>query len=75
MSRPKRKSRKQVRKQNGMPLVALVGLVIGLFAFYLVAEGVLYLRPHPLHWLSAFGGAIVGYLFGMAWYHARGDLI
>ena len=70
-----RSRRKRQRSASGMPLVALIALVVGLFAFFLAAEGFFYLRPHWWHWLSALAGSILGYVLGMAWYHYRGDVI
>ena len=49
---------------TGPSLEAVAGLGIGLFAAYLSAEAALPGNLHPIHWLIAAGGGIVGYLVG-----------
>ncbi len=73
MARPKPRSSRRPRasqpapKRDWLPFAAFVGLTGGFLAAYLAAEMVLYLRPHPLHWLIAALGGVVGYGGGMAW--------
>lgn len=44
---------------------ALIGLAAGLFLAYFLGETVLASDTHPLHWLTAAGGASLGYLIGI----------
>ncbi len=54
--------------------VAYIALFIGFFAAYLWAEAFLALRPHPYHWLTAFGiaAAAGGLAYGVVlWQQKR----
>lgn len=70
-----RANRSRHRTKDGIPLVVLIAVVAGLFAFFLAAEAIFYLRPHPWHWLAALAGAVLGYGAGKLWYHRKGDVI
>lgn len=48
-----------------LPLPALGALAFGFFFFFLASEIGFYGRGHPLHWLTAAGGAALGYLIGL----------
>ncbi len=80
---PERKSRmsriakaspkKDVKKD--WPMVVYMWIVgLGIFG-YVGARIALDGRPHPLHWVSGIGGAVVGYFVGWLWYRWRGDVI
>ncbi len=51
-----------------------IGIVVFGLTGYVLAEIALGTRPHPLHWLSALVGAVLGYLLGWLWYRWRGDI-
>lgn len=69
------RSKRTRRSKDGLPLVALVGLAFGLFAFYLAAEMILQGRPHLWHWGILLIGAVLGYGAGMLWYRRKGDIV
>ena len=55
-----------------MPLQALAGLVAMAFPAYIVAEATINERLHPLHWLVAVAGGLIGYIAGLLMYRRRG---
>lgn len=55
-----------------MPLQALAGLVTTAFPAYIVAEATINDRLHPLHWLVALAGGLLGYIAGLLIYRRRG---
>ncbi len=67
--------KKKGKQAGGPALIEVVGLGAGALLFYLGAELLLLLSPHPLHWLAAAFGAVLGYLGGHVWYLARGDIV
>ena len=68
-----RKNEKKVKKET--PFVVWLWVMGLAFLSYLVSRFVLYTSPHPYHWASAAGGALLGYLAGWLWYRWRGDVI
>ena len=70
-----RTNRSRHRTKDDMSLVLLIAVVAGFFAFFLAAEAIFYLRPHPWHWLAALAGAVLGYGAGKIWYRHKGDVI
>jgi len=70
----KRVGRKKPKQMVWLPLVAAVGVSLGWLMAYIGAETLLSARVHPLHWLVAAAGALVGYLVGLVWYWRRGDI-
>lgn len=62
------------RNRQGWPSVVYIGIAVFGLTGYVFAEIALGTRPHPLHWLSALVGAVLGYLLGWLWYHWRGDI-
>ena len=61
--------------QQGWPLVVYVGIFgLGILG-YLLGELALVVGPHPLHWLAALIGAVVGGFVGWLWYWRRGDIV
>lgn len=54
------------QKGDWMPLSALVAMLVGFLAAYIIAETTLYEYQHPLHWVVAFAGGTLGYLRGLA---------
>ena len=58
-------SRSATRQLEPMALPALVGLSVGLFTAYIIAEMTLTTGTHPLHWIVAAGGAAAGYVIGL----------
>ena len=71
-TRIKRKKQKQT---DWLPVVAALGVGTGFVVAYLGAETLMNAHAHPLHWLVAFAGGVVGYLVGMLWYWRRGDIV
>lgn len=60
---------------GGWPLVVYVGIFgLGLLG-YLFSEIALNARPHPLHWVVALVGAILGGVVGWLWYRWHGDIV
>ena len=55
-----------------MPLQAIGGLAAVGFPAYIVAEAALSSRLHPLHWLVAVVGGVLGYVGGLLLYRRRG---
>jgi len=49
----------------------LIGLFAGFLTFYLIAEFALSTRPHPLHWLVAAAGMVIGYFVIFIWLRLR----
>ncbi len=54
-------------------------MYVGIFGLgllgYLFSEIALGTQPHPLHWVAALVGAILGGAAGWMWYRWRGDII
>ncbi|HEY64648.1 MAG TPA: hypothetical protein G4O02_08755 [Caldilineae bacterium] len=69
------KARSRAAKGERLPLVAFISLMAGFLLTYLGAEMVLSTYLHPVHWLTAGGGGLLGYLAGMGWYRWRGDIV
>jgi hypothetical protein len=60
---------------GGWPLVVYVGIFgLGLLG-YLISELALGARPHPIHWVVALIGAILGGVLGWVWFRWHGDII
>ncbi len=74
MARARVKRRREEKPRDWLPLVAFLGTMAGFLGAYLGAEVLLGTRPHPLHWLVAGVGGLLGYLGGMIRYWRRGDL-
>ena len=55
-----------------MPLQAIGGLAAVAFPAYIVAEAALSSTLHPLHWLVAVVGGLLGYVGGLLLYRRRG---
>ncbi len=70
-----KRTKKKRQSKNDLPLVTIVGLLVGLLGAYILAEGALALQPHYWHWLVAVGGAVIGYTLGTGWYRWRGDIV
>ena len=61
--------------KEGWPLVVFVGIFgLGLLG-YLLGQLTFVGGPHPLHWLAALMGAVVGGFAGWLWYLRRGDIV
>ncbi len=73
---PKKRARKSERKvHKETPLVVwLWTLGLG-FLSYIVTRIAMDAYPHPVHWASGAGGAVVGFLVGWLWYKWKGDVI
>lgn len=56
---------------EGPSLEAVAGLGVGLFVAYLSAEAALPGDMHPIHWLIAAVGAVIGYLIGALIFRAK----
>jgi ABC-type antimicrobial peptide transport system permease subunit len=61
---PKHKEARITPKEQAQS-VAYIGGLIAFFIAYLWAEAALALRPHPYHWVTAFG---IATLIGVAAY-------
>lgn len=68
-----RKNEKKIRKET--PLVVWFWMLGMGFLSYLVARIALDAFPHPVHWASGAGGAVIGFLVGWLWYKWKGDVI
>jgi len=71
----KRKSADQGIPAKGLALVEVLGLGAGVLLFYMGAEILLLSNPHPLHWLAAAFGGVLGFIGGRMWYLSRGDIV
>ena len=61
--------------QEGWPLVVFVGIFVFGFVGYLFGRLAFIEGPHPIHWLIALIGAVLGGLIGWLWYWRRGDIV
>ncbi len=68
------KSKKKAQKEMTPVVVYFSAAGMGLLA-YIIARIALDGRPHPLHWASMLGGAVIGYFTGWLLYRWRGDMI
>lgn len=68
------KSKGKVQKATTPVVVYFSAAGMGLLS-YAVARVALDGYPHPLHWASMLGGAVVGYFLGWLWFRWRGDII
>ena len=55
------------------PVIYLWGFAMA-FLGYLVVELISHLKSHPIHWLTALGGGLVGVVIGWFWFRWRGDV-
>ena len=62
-----RTNRSRHRAKDDMSLVVLIAVVAGFFAFFLAAEAIFYLRPHPWHWLPRW--------LAQSWAMAQADMV
>ena len=67
--------RKKKEQTDRLPVVAAMGVGMGFLVAYIGAETLMNAHVHPLHWVVAFAGGVVGYLVGMLWYWRRGDIV
>ncbi len=76
MSRHTKSAKIKVNKnKEGWPLVVFVGIFgLGLVG-YLFGRLAFIDGPHPLHWLIALIGALLGGFIGWLWYGRRGDIV
>lgn len=74
MARTRVKRGKKERTDR-LPVVSFMGISTGFLVAYLGAETLMNPHAHPLHWLAAFAGGVVGYFVGMLWYWRRGDIV
>jgi hypothetical protein len=70
----RRTTKRTKGRTDRLPLVAAMGAGLGFMGAYIGAETMLSRGAHPLHWLAAFAGALLGYGIGMVWYWQRGDI-
>lgn len=68
--------RKPVKnKQKEWPAVVYMWAIgLGVLGYLIVGEGILEVRPHPIHWLAGVIAAAVGIPVGWLWYRWRGDV-
>jgi len=66
---------KAYRAEEGWPLVVFVGIFVFGFASYLFGRLTFIEGPHPIHWLLALMGAVLGGFMGWLWYRWRGDIV
>ena len=69
---PKRKSPKLTPKEEAVS-TAYLALFGGFLLAYLIAEGALAARPHPVHWVAALAGALLigGAAYGLTLWRLR----
>ena len=72
MARTAKASPPKARPSAATSGVAFLCLLAGFFIAYIGSR--VLIDGHPLHWLSAFLGAVLGYLIGMLIYRWRGDI-
>ena len=65
----------KAERGKGLALVEVLGLGAGVLLFYMGAEPLLLNNPHPLHWLAAAFGGVLGFIGGRMWQLARGDIV
>lgn len=68
MGRPRVKRGGKRSRGAETPLSAYTGSALGFLGAYLAAKVALATRMHPIHWATALGGGIAGFLFGLLWY-------
>ena len=44
------------------------------FVRYFILNSILHPKSHPIHWLSALGGVLIGIATGWLWFLRRGDI-
>lgn len=65
----------KTKAKKEWPLVVYFGMFgMGILG-YILARVILDGYPHPIHWASGVGGAVIGFLGGWLWYRWRGDII
>jgi protein-S-isoprenylcysteine O-methyltransferase Ste14 len=67
----KRRTHRQKQADEGLPFSAVVLGMAGFLFAYLFAEAGLDPQAHPIHWLVAGGGAILGVGAGWLWHWLR----
>ncbi len=70
----RRSAKRTKQRTDRLPLVAAMGVGLGLLSAYVGAEIVLNNSVHPLHWPVTLGGGLLGYGAGMVWYWQWGDI-
>lgn len=71
----KKKGMTEKKEQKDWPVVVYMWTIgLGVFGYLIVGEGILELRPHPIHWLAALVGGLAGIPIGWLWYRWRGDV-
>lgn len=55
------------------PVVYLWGFASA-FIGYFIVDSIFHPKSHPIHWLSALGGGLIGIAVGWLWFHRRGDI-
>ena len=58
--------------QEGIPLVVFVSAAGGGILAYLIGQ-LTFLQQHPIHWLLAIIGGIIGWFLGKLIYRLRGE--
>lgn len=56
------------------PLIVHVWALVMAFAAVFAVDALFHPKTHPLHWLSALAGALLGVAIGSLWFRWRGDL-
>ncbi len=65
-------STKSGSAQNGAPLIVFVSAAGSGILAYLIGQ-LTFLQQHPIHWLMAIIGSIVGWFIGKFIYRLRGE--
>jgi hypothetical protein len=64
------------RERKETPLVAyFMAFVFALLGYVVLGKIILAARPHPIHWLSAILGGVLGYFLGLLWFRWKGDIL
>ena len=72
---PKKLSKQKVSEKKEWPIVVYLWAVgSGIVGYLVVGEAIFESRPHPIHWLAALIGGILGIGVGWLWYRWRGDV-
>lgn len=66
----------KIKNEKEWPVVVFMWMFGLTFLGYLMAESVFRtIMPHPIHWLFALVGGVLGVGVGWLWYRWRGDVL
>lgn len=72
----KTKNEVVARERKETPLIAYFSaFFFSILGYLVLGKIILESRPHPIHWLSAIIGGVLGYFLGLLWYRWKGDIL